>query len=545
MPQAGMRKIRGWAGTGAYVALLALLYRDALGYLVRQWNREDFSYGYLLPFVLAYLVWQKRAELRAEPSRPSWAGLGILAAGLGLFWLGELGGEFYTLDLSLWLSAVGLLWLHLGRRKLRLLAFPVGTALLLFPPPNFLYTKISLRLKLLSSTLGVRLIELFGGTAYREGNVIDLGFTRLQVVDACSGLRYVFPLFVMGLLIGYVRHRSPWKRAVLALSTVPLSVAVNGVRIAGTAGLAAVFGPKVAEGALHDAAGWVIFVVSCGLIVAMSEALNFVRREASEEPVRREASEEPVRREVSDVRSNPSPLTPDASRDYPSPLALHASLPPGAPLTPHASPLVAAFLLLAATIALSTAVDFRERVPIRRPLAELPLELPGWSGTVEAMEPRFRRVLFFSDYAMVDYRDPEGRVVSLYVAYYDTQRKGEAIHSPETCLPGSGWVFREAGATDLAAGSAGGVRVSRALMENAGARNLTYFWFAQGGRTLTSLTSLKFHTFWQALTRRRTDGALVRLITPIADSEPPERADERLRGFARLIVPVLSGFLPE
>lgn len=507
----GKNGYAGLAWAGCCAALGAVLYGEALAYLWHQWGREDFSYGYLLPFVLGWLVWQKRAELGALPSRPSWGGVGAVALGVALYGVGELGGEFYTLDLSLWLTGAGFLWLALGRRKLRVVAFPVGLALMLFPPPNFLYTKLSFQLKLVSSMLGVGLIRVFGGSAYREGNIIDLGFTQLQVVDACSGLRYVFPLVVLALLMGYRRHRTVAKRAVLVLAAVPVAVLTNGGRIAGTAGLAAVFGPRVAEGAFHDVAGWALFLVSCGVLAAGSMVLG---------------------------------------RVWPETPAPKAVLPPGGP--PDGSrplgwgPAAAAAALLAATVAVSVSVDFRERVPLATPLTALPLELGEWRGSREVMEPQFRRALFFRDYAMIDYRDARGGVVSLYVAWYDTQRKGEAIHSPETCLPGSGWVFRQAGEARLAVPGfrAATVPVHRAVLENAGQRGVVYFWFSQGGRMLTSLTQLKLHTFWHALTRRRTDGALVRLIALENASDAPGEAERRLQALTRLLVPVLDGALP-
>ncbi len=117
------------------------------------------------------------------------------------FWVGELGGEFYTLYISSWLVVVGLCWLHMGRQKLNAIWFPLFISLAMFPLPQFLNTKITLRLKLLSSRLGVAMMQFLGMSAYREGNIIDLGFTQLQVLDACSGLRYFFLSLSLGFFL--------------------------------------------------------------------------------------------------------------------------------------------------------------------------------------------------------------------------------------------------------------------------------------------------------------------------------------------------------
>jgi EpsI family protein len=161
------------------------------------------------------------------------------------------------------------------------------------------------------------------------------------------------------------------------------------------------------------------------------------------------------------------------------------------------------------------------------------------------MEQEFVDQLQFSDYAMVDFKNNRGQIVNFYTAYYESQRKGKATHSPETCLPGAGWIFREAGATDIAVGSGKSMRINRAFIEKTGTKELTYYWFAQRGRILTSLYQVKIYSFWDALTKHRTDGALVRLITPVYERESVGDAETRLQGFTKAIVPVLKEYIPE
>ena len=149
---------------------------------------------------------------------------------------------------------------HLGWQKIKTIWFALIMVFAAFPFPNFVNTRAILQLKLISSQLGVWMLHAYGMSAYREGNVIDLGFTQLQVVDACSGLRYVLPLMVLAVLLAYWFRAHWWKRIVLFLSSIPLAIFVNAFRIALTGILYSIFGAAVAEGFFHGFSGWLIFL---------------------------------------------------------------------------------------------------------------------------------------------------------------------------------------------------------------------------------------------------------------------------------------------
>jgi EpsI family protein len=180
--------------------------------------------------------------------------------------------------------------------------------------------------------------------------------------------------------------------------------------------------------------------------------------------------------------------------------------------------------LLGATLGFSHGVEFREKVPISQPFELFPLQVGEWTGTRELMEKRFVDSLDLSDYVIVNYRNPSGRQINLYVAFYESQRKGESIYIPGTC----GWLFRKAVRLDVDMGdqSLGGFPVNRALMQKMEQTQLVYYWFPQRGRILTNAYELKFYAFWDALTRQRTDGALVRLITPVYEGEEDKQAED-------------------
>jgi EpsI family protein len=205
-----------------------------------------------------------------------------------------------------------------------------------------------------------------------------------------------------------------------------------------------------------------------------------------------------------------------------------------------------AVIILGGTLGLSYGIDFREKVPAKKTLTLFPLQVGEWQGKRQFMGDELINTLHLSDYTMIDYRNPGRRTVDFYVAYYESQRKGESTHTPATCLPGSGWVFEDSGLLTFPTPGHldGSLTVSRAFMTKMNARQLVYYWFPQRGRILHSLFELKFFAFWDALIRQRTDGALIRLITPLSELEPAEQGDQRLQEFTREILPLLAEYIP-
>jgi exosortase D (VPLPA-CTERM-specific) len=513
----GVFRLLPWLGFISFLALFVGVFHGPLRHMVGLWGADDFNYCYLIPPAVAYLIWESRAIWQSVPAYPSWMGLLPVCLGFLFFWLGELSGEFYTLYLAAWLVAIGYAWVWIGGRRMKRLAFPVCFSLAMLPFPSFISTNLTLRLKLISSWLGVRALQIFGMSAYREGNVIDLGFTKLQVVDACSGLRFFLPIVVLSILLAYYYKAAWWKRAILVLMSVPISIVTNGFRIALTGILHQYVGAQAVEGFLHDFQGWLVFMLTLGVLVLVMLILKRGFPEGTE------------------ARA-PEPVSGDAGRSSKGAPGPEAGIFPGA----------AALILLAATLILVQKVDFRENTPIARPLQNFPSRIGQWEGIRSAMEKVYLDALYFSDYAMIRFRNPQGREIHFYTAYYASQSKGKSIHTPDSCLPGGGWVFEDSGVSSFPVTEAPGdrMRVKRALMTKNGGKSLAYYWFPQRGRVLTDLFHLKLYVFWDALTRHRTDGALVRLITPVYESERPEDADARLQAFTREIVPILAQFIP-
>ena len=497
-----------------YAILIALLYYDGLTYMVGKWGSEDYNYCYLVPAVILYMIWEKRDAIKRLPVQVSGFGFLLFLPALALFWLGELGGEYLTLYLSAWLVVMASVWIHAGWARFKVILFPLMMIPAMFPLPNFFHSRLSLKLKLLSSQIGVEMMQLAGMSAYREGNVIDLGFTQLQVVDACSGLRYLFPIIILGLLLAWFFRAPFWKRLLLVLSTLPLVILTNSIRIAATGFLYESFGSKVAEGFFHDFSGWLIFMVTLALLLLEMWLLSKLPGHLPKTSLDGSAAREP-----GSVSFSP------AARGQKIALLLAA-------------------VLLLLTWSISKGVEFREKIPVVQPLNQFPLAISSWRGERQAMEGVFIEALDLSDYFIIDYQNDAGQQINFYTAYYESQRKGESIHSPASCLTGSGWVFKGAGEKALEIPGYGRITVNRAFMLKSGLRQLSYYWFPQRGRNLTNAYQLKIYVFWDALTKQRTDGALVRLITPVGEFEEVGDADRRLQSFMSKALPLLDQYLP-
>lgn len=503
-----------------YGTLFSLLYHEPFSVMIGWWDRDDYSHCYLIPFIILYTLWEKRCDFLSEVSITNWAGFFLFTFGVFLYWLGELAGEFYTIYLSSWFLLMGLCLLHLGYRKVKTILFPLFLVLAMFPFPNFINNRITLSLKIISSKLGVLMMQGYGMSAHREGNVIDLGFTQLQVVDACSGLRYLFPMIILSILIAYFYKARLWKKIILVLSSVPLTIVTNALRIALTGILSEKFGPKAVDGFFHDFEGWLIFMATLGVLLGEMWVMNRLFPEA----VRTEGDIEDAEpnkavKKITDLRSQKNVL-----------------------LQPQ---FIVSVVLLGMTLVLSQGVEFRPAIPISKPLTQFSMQIGQWRGEPYAMEPKIIDTLDLSDYIMVDYRDDKGKSIDFYVAYYENQQKGESIHSPATCLRGGGWEFKQSGKVFVSLGDGSRLPVSRALIQNGPYQQISYYWFPMRGRNLTNAFEMKWFNFWDALTRQRTDGALVRVIVPVGEGEELDVVEKRLQGFVSAVVPVLNTFLPQ
>ncbi len=258
-----------------FTGLLGLIYYEILFRLGVHWYVDpDYSHGFLVPFLSAYLVWERREKLLALPVVPSLWGVGVLGFGLIMLLIGSVGVELYTQRTSLIVVLAGLVLLVLGREFLRVLMFPIVFLLFMVPLPAIVVNAVSFPLQLFAAQTATFCLFNLGIPVLREGNVIVLAGTTLEVAEACSGIRSLQALLALGTVYAYFSQRVMWKRWALVLLSIPIAIAANAFRVSGTGVLAHYFGIEAAEGFYHTFSGWLIFLVAFGLLLACGAVLS-------------------------------------------------------------------------------------------------------------------------------------------------------------------------------------------------------------------------------------------------------------------------------
>lgn len=500
---------------------LGVMFGDAGQRMWQFWStREEYSHGFLIPVIAAFLVYQRSDVLRHLGLPGAWSGLILLAFGLFVALVGELASIYSVVQYGGLLTFAGAVFSITGWPAFRTLAVPLFILFFMVPLPQFFYNNLSSQLQLISSALGVVVIRLFDIPVFLEGNVIDLGTYKLQVVEACSGLRYLFPLMTLGFIMAYFYQAAFWKRAVIFFSTIPITVLMNSFRIGVIGVTVEYFGQGAAEGFLHDFEGWVVFMACFGVLFI--EMWLLMR-----------------------ITGDRRPLNHVFGVTLPEPL------PEGTVVSKWKVPapgIAAALLLILGAGIATTIPDREENIPARADFASYPLKLDGWAGRPEAMEQQYIDALKFTDYFMADYRNDTwgGAPVNWYIAYYESQRKGQSAHSPRSCIPGGGWRIESLTQRQIDSVSVNGepLRVNRAKVSYGDNHLLVYYWFQQRGRVITNEYLVKWWMFWDALTKNRTDGALVRVTAPFRSGQDVEEVDAKLEAFLEEAVPTLEPYVP-
>ena len=250
--------------------LLLILYGETLLKWGKDlWTDPNYSHGMLIPFVSLYFIKQRFAQLRKTQSITSNKGLLFILPALLLFVLGSVAGEQFSQRISFVILLYGLVLFLEGREIAKLLLFPIALFLFAIPLPYILYNAIAFPLKLIATKIAAGAIRLFGMPVFRDGNVIHLPHTTLEVVDACSGIRSLMTLITLAFLLASFQLRTFWKRAVLVLLALPLAVLANAGRVALT-GLLTKSNPAWGSGTLHEITGWGVFVISFGFLLGIS-----------------------------------------------------------------------------------------------------------------------------------------------------------------------------------------------------------------------------------------------------------------------------------
>ena len=266
-----------WAPLVIVAALLVALYlRVAIKLVVDWYNIADYSHGFLVPFFSLFLLWDKRKQIAATPVRQSWAGLSLVALGLVILIFGIYGVDLFTSRISFVFLLAGLIWTFFGSAMLRQLQFPILVLLLAIPFPAIIFNQITFPLQLLASRLASMILPLLGVPVLQEGNVIQLPVMKLEVAEACSGIRSLMSLFTLAIFYGYFLERTTMRRIILALASIPIAVAANVARIVGTGLCVQYWDPNKALGFFHEFSGWVMFLVSLSCLYLVHRLMQLV-----------------------------------------------------------------------------------------------------------------------------------------------------------------------------------------------------------------------------------------------------------------------------
>jgi exosortase D (VPLPA-CTERM-specific) len=496
------------------IALLLVFYasRQAIVDLFAAWQTEEYSHGLLIPFIALLLAWHRLTETKPV-RRPSWLGIPCLAITGGLLLLAQLSTFLTAAEYGLIVALVGLSLAFFGRRATVLMLPAFFYCVFAVPLPHLVQAVLSQKMQLLSSSIGVAPLDLFGIPVYQEGNIIDLGGYRLQVAEACSGLRYLFPLMSFGYLIAYLLKDKLWKRLVIFFSAIPIAIILNSLRITLVGVTVDFWGGAMAEGFIHSFEGWVVFLICVSILLGEAWVLRHIGKRGSF----RYAWLAPARGWLFDGYQNIK--------------------------GPRETAVIGALLLV--FLSSHSVIDRQMTIPVHPPLAAFPLTLDNWHGKQEGLTPDILAALQLSDYWIASYARTDNAVpVNLYIAYYGSQHVGSATHTPSNCMPGGGWQIDNSRTETVRLADGETIDLTRLLIRRDGAAEIVYYWFDERGHDMTETYSAKWYLLRDAILMHRSDGAVIRLITPLANGETEGAGDRRLTDFLSLAYPEIKGFIP-
>ena len=499
---------------------LYFIYQQGITHAISSWDTPEYSHAYLIPLISAFIIWQKYAAISRVEMLGSWIGTAVVTLGIIFWYLGELSTLYIIIKYAFLIALFGLVLSFSGLRNIHYFSFAVLLLFFTIPLPSFIYNNLSSYLQLISSKLGVEVIRLFGISVFLEGNVIDLGNYKLQVVEACNGLRYLFPLITLGVIVAYFYQDKFWKKCLIVISTLPITILMNSIRIGVIGVLVEYWGIEMAEGFLHDFEGWVIFMICFGILLAEMWLLTKLTSD----------------RKFSDVLNIeiPSKLIQSGETSTSRKIPI---------------PFITSIILLSVTAASYSLLPERsEEIPDRSQFLSFPYKIDEWSSNRKQLEKKYINALKFEDYLLANYSN-QNATLELYIAYYESQRKGESAHSPRSCLPGSGWRITDRSTVKIPYQAKNHendfINVSRMLVQKGNSKYLMYYWFKQRHRHITNEYLVKWYLFWDGMMKNRTDGALIRVMYPLPTDIDVHDGDETIQSFISATLPNLPEYVPD
>jgi len=498
-------------------------FADGLDALLAAWQKPEYSHGPLIPILstLLFLRQLKSYPPQPGPIRDRWVGVMVLILALLFGTLGKLANisDIVAYATIIWVG--GMILISFGWSRGKYFWPPVLHLVYMLPLPDTLYYKVSTVLQLISSGVGVWFLQVMSVPVLLEGNIIDLGELKLQVAEACSGLRYLFPILSFSYIFAVLYRGPMWHKAVLLISAAPITVLMNSVRIAIAGVLVQEFGVEWLEGFTHFFEGWVIFLACIILLFALARIMLFFH------PVKMGL--------VEALDLDTDGLLQQAARiRY---------------VMPSAAMITAALLMVGSVLAWQTLPERETIRSEREPFLLFPRQIGEWSqvGPADILDAKVAAQLKADDYHSIILEKPDGVTsVGFFSAWYEDQSKG-GVHSPEICLPGAGWEIAWLERIDVTEqmGTAVQFNINRAIIQKGEVRMMVYYWFEQKGRKVAWDFAAKMYLMLDGITSGRTDGAIVRLTTLIVDGESDADAAARLNEVMRETMTILPRFIPD
>jgi exosortase D (VPLPA-CTERM-specific) len=523
------RSWTSWVRPGLFVLAIAFLgaalfFAEGLDALLVAWQLPEYSHGPLIPVLSALLFLRqlKGVPIDTGPKPDRWAGVLVILAAVAMGGLGRLAGinDIVAYATILWVG--GILLVSFGWGTGKQFWPPVLHLVYMLPLPGVLYYKLSAWLQLISSELGVWFLGLLAVPVYLEGNIIDLGPLKLHVAEACSGLRYLFPILSFSYIFAVLYRGPMWHKAVLLLAAAPITVLMNSVRIAMAGLVADRYGIEWLDGFTHFFEGWVIFIACILLLFLLARIMLFLHPQKMSLVEALDLETDGLARQFARLRL----------------------------VQPSAAMITVAVLMMGVALGWQSFAPDRSAVVIEREsFTTFPQQLGAWrqKGLASRLDPKTVSVLGADDYHSVRFVKPgEAVPVELFIAWYQDQSKG-GVHSPEICLPGGGWEIAWLERSDMS-GSIGtdtSFNINRAIIQKGETRMMVYYWFEQKGRKIAWDFAAKFWLMIDGITTGRTDGALVRLTTLISRDESDADANARMLEVLGELMDPLPRFVPE
>jgi exosortase D (VPLPA-CTERM-specific) len=506
---------------GAVAALLYLLiYAPLLPGLVRDWYEHDnFSYGFLIPFIFIYLLWQKREILRNTPvSASSWGALSLLAAVvIGL--TGKVMGDSFTLRLSMILALGGLAHLLLGKHQIKILLFPLAYLLLMIPPPYLVVKEISYYLRFFDAVLATSALQAMGIPVYQDSYFLHLPNITLEVADICSGISSLFAMVAAGVFYINSLPVRPSSKAVIMVGALLFPVLANLFRIVLISAIVYYFGPAILQSFFHQFTGTFTFLLSIVVLVVLGE---YLRRKSPR-----------IASATSLHQSN------GIGAD-----GLRASGHPHPPARLLSRAFLSALAILALAWYLGNSLETRQPIALRKDLQELPVQFGAhflaangnWSDSYQDpnAETAVSRI----------YEGPGKEPVELYVGYRSSQHDRARLLSPKMHFP-DGWNYVSIHPAQIEISGAEPIKANWMVIQKNEAKRLVLYWYQARGRSFSGEISNHFVQVRSLIQDGRTEGAVVRITTPVWGDENLKQAQERIRDFSGHVYLELAEILPD